>query len=84
MWRPDIVVTQHGASENADPMSALAEQLVLQAVIAAADPAQYPDISADIGLAPGKSKKSTVSCHLARVVTKSSPPPDSRPGSAPR
>lgn len=55
--RPDVVVTHHGQLETSEPMAALAEQLVMRAVAAAADPAQHPELSADIGLAPWQVKK---------------------------
>ena len=56
-WRPDVLITQHGTSDANNPMAALTEQLVAQAVTAAADPAQHSELAADIGLAPWQVKK---------------------------
>lgn len=55
--RPEVVVTHHGQTEMSEPMAALAEQLVMRAVAAAADPAQHPELSAGIGLTPWQVKK---------------------------
>jgi photosystem II stability/assembly factor-like uncharacterized protein len=56
-WRPDVVVTQHRRMEITQPMAALTEQLVVQAVRSAADPAQYVELDSQAGLAPWQVKK---------------------------
>lgn len=56
-WRPDVVVTYHAAAGADSSLNALVEQLVLNAVKAAADPAQCADLAQDAGLAPWQVKK---------------------------
>lgn len=50
MWRPDVVVVQHAAANGDRPITGLVEQLVLNAIEAAADPAQSPALSSDAQL----------------------------------
>lgn len=57
MWRPEVIVTQHGETKTSAPLAALAEQLVRQAVVAAADPSQFVELASDAGLAPWQVKK---------------------------
>jgi photosystem II stability/assembly factor-like uncharacterized protein len=57
MWRPDVVLTHHGAADPSNPLAALVEQLVARAVSAAADPAQHAELTGDVGLAPWQVKK---------------------------
>ncbi len=56
MWRPDVVVTHHHESESSEPVAALVERLVLQAVERAADP-EHAALATEIGLAPWQVKK---------------------------
>jgi photosystem II stability/assembly factor-like uncharacterized protein len=57
-WRPDVVIVEHGTADpNAAGVSAVIEQSVAQAVIAAADPNQHPELSAEVGLSPWQVKK---------------------------
>ncbi|MGD9634524.1 MAG: YCF48-related protein, partial [Pirellulales bacterium] len=57
MWRPDVVVTPCIAEPDKHPLSALVEQFVNQAIVAAADPNQHPAISDELGLTPWQVKK---------------------------
>jgi photosystem II stability/assembly factor-like uncharacterized protein len=56
-WRPDVVVTCHAASSDDASLNALIEPLVLHAIEAAADPAKYPELASQTGLAPWTVKK---------------------------
>jgi photosystem II stability/assembly factor-like uncharacterized protein len=65
-WRPDVVVTnQEPLSANPqsairNPQSSLAsllEQMLAEAISAAADPSQHPEFATDLGLAPWQVKK---------------------------
>jgi photosystem II stability/assembly factor-like uncharacterized protein len=56
IWRPDIVVTHQERNESSDAAATLIQQLVLQAVAAAADPQQHPELSG-AGLDPWQVKR---------------------------
>jgi photosystem II stability/assembly factor-like uncharacterized protein len=51
-WRPAVVFTPGGQGEGNPPLESLLQQAVLNAVAAAADPAQYTDMTTDAGLGP--------------------------------
>jgi photosystem II stability/assembly factor-like uncharacterized protein len=57
MWRPEVVVTHHDRMETSGPMAALIEQLVAQAVSAAADGAKDLELASEFGLTPWQVKK---------------------------
>ena len=56
-WRPDVVVTHLVAQPETYPLGSLVEQLVQQALAAAADPNQHVDLSDELGLTPWQVKK---------------------------
>jgi photosystem II stability/assembly factor-like uncharacterized protein len=56
-WRPDVVVTYHAAAGADNNLNSLVEQLVLNAVKSAGDPAQFSDLTSEVGLAPWQVKK---------------------------
>jgi photosystem II stability/assembly factor-like uncharacterized protein len=56
-WRPDVIITHHDVMHMSEPMAALIEQLVAQAISAAADPSQYPELVTEVGLTPWQVKK---------------------------
>jgi photosystem II stability/assembly factor-like uncharacterized protein len=57
MWRPEVVVTHHGDAVSAEPLAPMIERLVTESVAAAADPAQFPDLTADAGLSAWQVKR---------------------------
>jgi photosystem II stability/assembly factor-like uncharacterized protein len=57
MWRPDVLITRHAEDKQDDPMGALVEQLVARSVVAAADPVQFPQLAADVGLPAWQTKQ---------------------------
>ena len=56
-WRPDVVITYHAAPDADNNLNALVEQLVLNAVKAAADPSEHAELANEAGLAPWQVKK---------------------------
>ncbi len=57
MWRPDVVVTHRIAQPETDPLSSIVEQMVDRSLRAAGDPAQYTDLTEEVGLDPWFAKK---------------------------
>jgi photosystem II stability/assembly factor-like uncharacterized protein len=51
-WRPEVIVLRDAAAAPDRPEMSLLNQAVLEAVAHAADPAAYPQMSQDAGLAP--------------------------------
>lgn len=49
-WRPEVILTHHGAKEPDDSMASLVEQLVTRAAEAAADPTQFVELTTAAGL----------------------------------
>jgi photosystem II stability/assembly factor-like uncharacterized protein len=56
-WRPDVVVTHLVAQPESEPLGSLVEQMMNQALVAAADPNQHIELSDELGLTPWHVKK---------------------------
>jgi photosystem II stability/assembly factor-like uncharacterized protein len=56
-WRPDVVVTLDATAVGDEPLAPLIERLVLESVAAAADAAQFPELTSDAGLNAWQVKK---------------------------
>jgi photosystem II stability/assembly factor-like uncharacterized protein len=56
-WRPEIIVTHAASPQGGDPLGHTLNQLVLQAVEAAADASQFSHLASDAALAPWQVKK---------------------------
>jgi photosystem II stability/assembly factor-like uncharacterized protein len=56
-WRPEVVVTYHPDYAETDPVAALSQELIYQAIEAAADPTQYVELTTDVGLEPWRVKR---------------------------
>jgi len=57
MWRPEVVVAPGVTPPEQYPRHALAEKLITQAILAAADPNQHAVLSDELGLTPWQVKK---------------------------
>lgn len=57
MWRPEVIVTHQDELASSEPLAALVVQLVEKSVAAAADPAQFAELAADVGLPPWQVKR---------------------------
>ena len=57
MWRPDVVVTHDAEAVATEPLAPMIQRLVTESVVAAADPAQFPELSVDAGLSAWQVKK---------------------------
>ncbi len=68
-WRPEIVVTQAADPRGLDPLSHVVNQIVLKAVVRAADPTAYPDQIHVLGLSPWRTKKLFAATNLDASAT---------------
>lgn len=57
MWRPDVVVTHHGATDDSASIAILTSQLVRRALETAGDPAQHIELATATGLEAWRPKK---------------------------
>ncbi|MCC7475395.1 MAG: hypothetical protein IT425_08370 [Pirellulales bacterium] len=56
-WRPEVIIIHHATPTSSPSLGDVVEPLVLQAVQSAADPAQFPELSSEAGLAAWQVKK---------------------------
>ena len=56
-WRPEVVATYHPDYTETNPVAALSQELIYQAIEAAADPTQYVELTTEVGLEPWRVKR---------------------------
>ena len=56
-WRPDVIITHSADTVSTEPLAPLIERLVIESVAAAADGAQFTELTTDAGLSAWQVKR---------------------------